>query len=209
MTKDYTVIPLFSSPIFNTEIEPIPQEIKDYLFNTSFERMFIGNGSYSENKYILNQPEVSWLKKQVIESLDIYVREVLKVREGIDFELTNSWIVKHDKGDWGQSHIHTNCLISGVLYLQTDDNSGDIVFNRDSMQQNLFPNAIDIEYSDWNIFNSKRWKFKPHNNQIFFFPSSILHGIEDNESETTRYSLAFNFFPKGKLGGKEFELELK
>ncbi len=118
MTKDYTVIPLFSAPIFNTDIEPIPQEIKDYLFNTSFERMFIGNGSYSEDKYILNQPEVSWLKKQVIESLDIYVREVLKVREGIDFELTNSWIVKHDKGDWGQSHIHTNCLISGVLYLQ-------------------------------------------------------------------------------------------
>jgi hypothetical protein len=106
MTKDYTVIPLFSAPIFNTDIEPIPQEIKDYLFNTSFERMFIGNGSYSENKYILNQPEISWLKKQVNESLDIYVREVLKVREGIDFELTNSWIVKHDKGDW-VNHTYT------------------------------------------------------------------------------------------------------
>lgn len=209
MIKEYTVVPLFSSPIFNTDIEPIPQEMKEHFFNIPFERMFVGNGSYSENKYILNDSKVSWLKKQVMGSLNIYIREVLKVREGIDFELTNSWVVKHEKGDWGQSHIHTNCLISGVLYLQTDEKSGDIIFNRDTIQQNLFPNAIDIEYSEFNVFNSKRWSFKPHNNQIFFFPSSVLHSIERNQSDITRYSLAFNFFPKGKLGVKEFELELK
>jgi uncharacterized protein (TIGR02466 family) len=144
-----------------------------------------------------------------MKALDIYVREVLHVRENINFEMTNSWIVKHDKGDWGQSHIHTNCLLSGVLYLQTNDKSGAIVFNKDVTQQNLFPNAIDIEFEEWNIFNSKRWRFQPKNNQTFFFPSSVLHSIEDNESDETRYSIAFNFFPKGKLGGKEFELELK
>lgn len=209
MIKEYTVVPLFSSPIFNTDVEPIPQEMKEHFFNIPFERMFASNGSYSENKYILNDSKVSWLKKQVMGSLNIYIREVLKVREGIDFELTNSWVVKHEKGDWGQSHIHTNCLISGVLYLQTDEKSGDIIFNRDTIQQNLFPNAIDIEYSEFNVFNSKRWSFKPHNNQIFFFPSSVLHSIERNQSDITRYSLAFNFFPKGKLGVKEFELELK
>jgi uncharacterized protein (TIGR02466 family) len=207
--KEYTVVPLFSSPIFNTDIEPIPQEITEYLINVPFERMFVGNGWYSENKYVLNDPKVDWLKDQVMKALDIYVREVLHVRENINFEMTNSWIVKHDKGDWGQSHIHTNCLLSGVLYLQTNDKSGAIVFNKDVTQQNLFPNAIDIEFEEWNIFNSKRWRFQPNNNQIFFFPSSVLHSIEDNESDETRYSIAFNFFPKGKLGGKEFELELK
>jgi uncharacterized protein (TIGR02466 family) len=207
--KEYTVVPLFSSPIFNTDIEPIPQEITEYLMNVPFERMFVGNGWYSENKYVLNDPKVDWLKDQVMKALDIYVREVLHVRENINFEMTNSWIVKHDKGDWGQSHIHTNCLLSGVLYLQTNDKSGAIVFNKDVTQQNLFPNAIDIEFEEWNIFNSKRWRFQPKNNQTFFFPSSVLHSIEDNESDETRYSIAFNFFPKGKLGGKEFELELK
>lgn len=209
MMKEYTIVPLFSSPIFNTTIDPIPEEVKQYLFDVSYERMFVGNGWYSDDKYILDKPECAWLKDQVMSALQIYVKEVLKVRDGIEFEMTNSWVVKHDKGDWGQSHVHTNSLLSGVVYLQTDEKSGSIMFNRDSIQQNLFPNAIDIEFSEYNVYNSKHWAFQPKNDQIFFFPSTVLHSITENESDITRYSLAFNFFVKGKLGGKEFQLEIK
>ena len=209
MQKEYTVVPLFSSPIFNTDIEPISDSIKEHLFNLPLERMFVGNGWYSEDKYILNDPKVSWLKDQMMQSLQIYVREVLHIRDGIDFYMTNSWLVKHDKGDWGQSHIHTNCVFSGVLYLQTNEQSGAIVFHRDTNHQPLFPNAMDLEVTEWNVFNSKKWYFKPKDNQVFFFPSSVLHSIETNESDLIRYSLAFNFYPRGKLGEKEFEVELK
>jgi uncharacterized protein (TIGR02466 family) len=209
MQKEYNVVPLFSSPVFNTDIEPIPENVLKFMSEIPYERMFIGNGWYSYDKYVLNKSELSWLKTQIMDALNIYVRNVLCVTDNITFEMTNSWVVKHDKGDWGQSHIHTNCVLSGVVYLDVDEKSGDIVFNRDTIQQNLFPNAIDIEFSEWNVFNSRKWRFQPHNNQVFFFPSSLLHSIEPNESENIRTSLAFNFFPKGKLGAKEFELELK
>ena len=205
---EYTVVPLFATPVFNTNVEPISDELKHLLFNVEFERMFAGNGHYSTDKYILRRPECKPLYDSIMHRLQIFIRDVLHVAPEIDFEMTNSWVVKHDKGDWVQSHIHTNCLLSGVVYLQTDDKSGKIVFRKETNHANLFPTALDIDVTIWNLFNSKAWSFQPENNKVFFFPSNALHSIDRNESDMTRYSLAFNFFPKGKIGTKEFELDL-
>ena len=209
MDKEYNVAPLFAVPVFNSEVEPVSQSVIDYIASVDYERMNSKNGWYTEDKYLLNKPECKELKDKIMNELNFFIRNVLHVREGIDFEMTNSWGVKHDKGDWGQAHVHTNCLLSGVYYLSVDDRAGQIRFRKETGYTNLFPIAVDIEFDEWNIFNSKVWSYQPKNNQVFFFPSNILHSIDDNESDQTRYSVAFNFFPKGKLGTKEFELELK
>ena len=209
LDNEATVVPLFGIPVFNTNIGEATQEEIDYVKSVEYERMNVKNGWYSSDKYVLDKPELAPLKNRIMAGLELFVRGVLHVRQGIDFYMLNSWSVKHDKEDWGQSHVHTNCLLSGVYYLQTDEKSGQIRFRRDTNWTNLFPISADLEYDDFNTFNSRVWSFQPQNGMLFFFPSHLLHSIDDNESDNQRYSLAFNFYARGKLGTKEFELELK
>lgn len=208
MDKSFTVVPLFAVPVSNTQLDPASEEIKQFLINLEFERMLSGNGWYSVDKYILDRPEVTSLKNNIMDALHAYVYEILELTPEVFFEMKNSWVVKHDIGDWGQMHAHTNCLLSGVYYLDVNEKSGDLIFHKSSSGDNLFPLALDIDVKNRNTFNSKMWRFRPHNDQLFLFPSNVLHSISVNDSENTRYSLAFNFFPKGKLGVKEFELVL-
>jgi uncharacterized protein (TIGR02466 family) len=201
-------VPLFAVPVSNTQLNTASEEIKQFLINVEFERMFSGNGWYSVDKYILDRPEVAPLKNNIMDALRDYVDVVLELTPEVSFEMKNSWVVKHDVGDWGQMHAHTNCLLSGVYYLDVSEKSGDLIFHKSTGWDNLFPLALDIDVKTQNTFNSKMWRFRPHNDQLFLFPSNALHSISVNDSESTRYSLAFNFFPKGKLGGKEYELVL-
>ena len=73
-------------------------------------------------------------------------------------------------------HHHKNNLnqISGVLYLQTPQDSGNIIF---------------INPIDANIKSS----YKPQPGSIIFFDSSLLHYVEVNRSKEDRISIAFDF----------------
>ena len=209
MNKEFSITPLFGIPIFNTKVDPISERSLNYIKNLSYERIDpAGNGFVSTNKYILDDAECKEIKEKVLKELNFYTSNVLEIQDNIDFKMTNSWAVKHLKNDWAQSHIHTNSLISGVLYLQTDEKSGKIVFGKEVNYQNLFPPAINIEYKNWNIFNSKSWSYRPENNQIIFFPSNIQHWVEKSESDIDRYCISFNFFPRGKLGKDVYFLEI-
>ena len=183
MDKQITIVPLFGIPVFNSMTENISEETKTFLKNVQFERMFSKNGWYSTDKYILNKPEAKPLYNMIMAELHLYIRDVLKVKDNVKFEMTNSWVVKHEPGDWGQAHIHTNCLLSGVYYLQTNEESGQLVFRKNTNYINLFPTAIDIEFDEFLLYNSRCWSFQPKNNQVFFFPSHLLHSIDENESD--------------------------
>ena len=56
---------------------------------------------------------------------------------------------------------------------------------------------------------AQSFEFELYHNQLFIFPPWLLHGVSNNESDQERYSLAFNVYIKGKIGTKEFQLEMK
>ena len=49
----------------------------------------------------------------------------------------------------------------------------------------------------------------PKNNQLFIFPSWLLHSVSNNESDQERYSLAFNVYIKGKIGTQRISIRNK
>jgi uncharacterized protein (TIGR02466 family) len=105
--------------------------------------------------------------------------------------------MKHLRGDWAQEHSHTNSLLSGIVYLDTDETAGDIHFNNRS---SIFPSAVDVEYSGYNIYNSRGWSITPKTGDVLIFPSTLLHSVSKNIYNKARYSLSFNMFVEGKLG---------
>lgn len=208
--NDVEIHPIFSTPIFHSKVFPIDEDTKTFIFNLEYERNDDGSAFATKSKKILTENnELSELKNNICSCMEFYVREVLKVSPEIEFYLTHSWVNKQEPGDWGGKHIHSNSLLSGVVYLQTPkDGSGKVVFEKDNNMLNLFPKTLDVQFSEYNLFNSSSWSFQPEEGTILMFPSMVSHLVTTNTSNMPRYSLAYNFFARGSFGEK-FKFELK
>jgi uncharacterized protein (TIGR02466 family) len=110
------------------------------------------------------------------------------------FEITTSWITRMMKGDSSGFHNHNNCMLSGILYLQTNKTSGDICFRNHENRR------YQIYTKEGNVFNSINYRYTPVDGMILLFPSEVYHKVEENKSNITRYSLAFNLTPVGLIG---------
>ena len=145
-----------------------------------------------EHLYVLENEKFKDLKDVILKDFNHFASEILKYKN--KFKITTSWFTQLDKGERGQIHNHHNCFISGVLYLQTNLESGNIVF------RDFSDNRSWLIPTEYNVFNSKDWTYKPEDGLILFFPSELHHQVEENKSEQTRHSLSFNFVPTGVLG---------
>jgi len=121
-----------------------------------------------------------------------------------NFKITTSWVTKTLPSQTSNYHNHRNSMFSGVLYIQTDENSGGINFSKFNNDSNIL---LDAE--EYNLYNSNDYTIAPENGTLIFFPSEIYHKILKNNSNIIRYSIAFNLFPTGSLGYGDSSINLK
>jgi uncharacterized protein (TIGR02466 family) len=207
LVNNYEVLPLWATPVYNSILKS-DDDIKSFMKNLSYERVQANNGFYSINKKVLDIDRMNSLRKEILEHVTTYAREVSCVSENIEFYITNSWVMKHEPADWSQSHCHTNSIFSGVYYFDIPENSGVFFFEKDGSCFNLFSTIIDLPVSSWNTFNSKAWQITPRNDMIIIFPSQVRHSVSRNDSQQERYCLAFNVFVKGHIKTDLAELSL-
>ena len=197
---------LWPIPVYESETI-VKSDWLNYILNTDYERMHIGNGDISKDRYILNNlPD---LKKEIETHCEIFVRKYLSVSENAKFYLQNSWSVKHNPGDLAQIHSHGSSLLSGVYYIKTKQNSGSLVFHKNPIYTNTFHQSIRFEYDDNNNVNTGQYVIDVEDGKVILFPSHLEHSVEQNNTNEIRYSLAFNFYVRGKFGKEEYELEIK
>ena len=192
------IIPLFSIPLYTTVLNSLPEKEKDFIFNTKYKRSGWNNGDISVDTKILESEECLKIKSIIEQELEHFI-DALGIRADLKFSIKNSWAVRHHLNDWSQSHIHSNSLFSGILYLKVDSNSGNINF-RKSQNTGLGLASIRIPYTESNIFNLESYVITPVENQLVLFPSTLQHSVDINMSENERYAISFNVFPIGKLG---------
>jgi uncharacterized protein (TIGR02466 family) len=197
------IIP-FGYPIYINQIDVNKKEF-ECVKKEKYVTMPNKTALYTENKKILNGKNYKSLKKKIFEELEIYTRDILKVKKHQRFYLTSSWINKHKENDFGQPHSHFNSIISGVYYFKAPKNSGNIIFNIESNKMPFAP-TVRLDFEEHKIENSDEFFFEPIDGLITFFPSTLLHRIGINKQKELRYSLAFNFFVKGIFGTQEGEL---
>ena len=183
-----------------------------FIKEIDYEQLANGKGYQSISRQILNTPEFSSLKSIIQNTVEKYIYTEINISRKINIRITNSWVVKMEAGDWGMSHYHDHSLFSGVLYLNVDESSSSIRFNKpQNINQMGNPPIITVPFDDdakWNIFNSTGWTFQPKTGDIIIFPSHLQHEVTENKSNQTRYSLAFNTFVSGTLGEQDGELTL-
>ena len=153
------------------------------------------------NSYILDELEMQDLKNICLEHLKYYMEKIYK-NSNLDVYITQSWLNYSNKNDYHHKHYHANSFLSGVMYINTNDN--DVIslhtINKPSFQ---------IVGTSYDVLNATNWILPVKNKDIIIFPSNIEHNVPTVNGDKTRISLAFNTFIKGTLGDSQILTELK
>ena len=194
--KESIIHSIFPTPIYFSHLE------REF---TSSELKFVDeikkNGSQinygnitSINNYILNEKPFFNIKKELNLRIKEYFDKIICSSNGITPYITQSWLNYTDKDQYHHKHFHPNSLVSGVLYINSDEKFDKIKFFKSEYDR------IVLEVKEFNLFNSTSWFFSVKTGDIILFPSSLTHMVETKEGDNTRVSLAFNVFIKGKIG---------
>jgi uncharacterized protein (TIGR02466 family) len=154
----------------------------------------------STNTFILKNMTLlhSWIEDCLAE----YFKATTAPKNNISLKITQSWVNFSEVGQYHHKHAHSNSIVSGIYYIQTNPDDR-VYFYRDGYQQ------IKILTDNWNIYNSESWWFEAEVGKLILFPSFLTHMVPTVQGEQTRISLSFNTFACGVLG-EEIELtELK
>lgn len=100
-----------------------------------------------------------------------WIEEIKKrIEEIAESKTRRFWINLNGKGHWNDWHRHESNRYACVCYLQTPQDSGDILFRKDN-----------IEYS-----------ITPYPGLVLIFPGPLEHKVTANNSEELRISIATN-----------------
>jgi uncharacterized protein (TIGR02466 family) len=148
----------------------------------------------SVDTYILKQ--MPTLSKQIQKVIDGYVYNFLG--EESELKITQSWLNYNPPSTSHHKHAHSNSIVSGIVYLQTDDKTGNLNLYRPENQAR----HLHDEIKHWHPYNYEHVYFAPKVGNMFLFPSTLSHSVEENTSTISRISLSFNTFYSGAFGSK-------
>jgi uncharacterized protein (TIGR02466 family) len=103
--------------------------------------------------------------------------------------IDNYWLNVNSTNSFNKVHVHGGSFLSGVLYLQTSDNCGNLIFHRNSNEQYIL--SSNATYST-GLCGYTSWKYTAEKNKCIIFPSWLSHEVEPNLSLEDRISIAFN-----------------
>jgi uncharacterized protein (TIGR02466 family) len=144
---------------------------------------------------IFQDPELKRLGTMCENAAKEYLKTVYAPQNNINLYITQSWANYTDENQSHHRHLHSNSLISGVLYVSTDESTDKIHFYKDTTRSSFV--ITPKEYNQW---NSDTWWFPVKPNTILLFPSYLLHSVEPKTTPNTRISISFNTFFKGSIG---------
>ena len=92
-------------------------------------------------------------------------------------------------------HIHPNSLLSGIIYVKTPPNCGNIVFSDPRPAARM----MEPDYHQMNQINAGVMQLPPQKGNMIFWPSWLPHGVEKGQNQgTDRIAVAFNIMIRGR-----------
>ena len=177
--------PLFSQPLYEGRIDIDSVNLDNIVWAENYSNFI------STSTDVLEMPEFSILKEQVMLSLQDYFYDVLSVKKQTEIYITESWLNKSIRDQMHHRHWHPNSVYSGIVILQADKDTGLLNFITGQYQ------TLEYEIETPNLFNAKSMTFCPDPGTILIFPSNVEHLVTPNASDLPRISLSFNTFIRG------------
>jgi len=200
--NDYLITELFPIPLYKKSLNRnFKKEELNFVKKTRNNIIVNRGNSFSKNTDILNEKLFTNLKKELDLMIKEYFYNTLNVSKHILPFITQSWLNFTEKNQHHHEHHHPNSIVSGVIYLNADEQKDKITFSRRERTM------IELDYEILNKFNAPFWDFPIKTGDVILFPSTLGHMVTISTSDDTRISLAFNVFIKGILGNNNISLK--
>ena len=194
---------IFATPIYISKLNrELTNKELSFINKTKLDVYKNEGNTASNDNYILNNKEFKDLKIELDLRVQDYFDKVISPANNITTYITQSWLNYTETNQYHQKHNHPNSLVSGVFYINCDEQFDKIKFFNENYE------TIKFQVNEWNVWNSNSWWFSVKTGDIILFPSSLLHMVETKEGTNTRISLAFNVFIKGTVGSNKSATEL-
>ena len=179
---------LFPTPIFQETISY--EDLTDYVKKT--QQSDIGQIKSNEGGWHSSSYRVPLVEfENTWESIETHLNTFHSfLGMAGEVYITSLWFNVNKKNSWNIPHRHSSSNYSGVYYIKTPENCGDIFFlNPNSSSGWVWPKKSVIEQ---NNVNSDSIQLKAEKNVLYLFPSYIQHYVGMNLSDEERISLSFN-----------------
>ena len=108
--------------------------------------------------------------------------------------LGNMWANINYKGGFNRPHLHPNSLFSGVYWVKTPENSGNLMlYEPRPGAQCTMPNRKEGKLPP------ELWReihYQPKAGTVVMFPAWLWHEVRPNQSDDIRISVSFNFLQR-------------
>ena len=185
-----TTVTIFDNVL---ELEYIDSMLED-IIDSSKKVGRKTNWQSNHNPNLHEHPKYKPLGKKVLELSKTYIDDLKFEFE--DHYITGMWSNILKPGEFHSPHTHSNNLVSGVFYLQTNDNSPAITFLDPRPQSSV----LQPQAKEYDIFNSTMFYYPAKVNRMILFPSWLEHYVPQNDTKFSRVSIAFNVMLKGQVG---------
>jgi len=182
------VIDLFKIPVYKTKLNLDTKKILNYFLKLKLPgRKFSNVGGYQSQDLNGSHPSINNLFLEIEKHSNIFSQNLDIVG---NVRLSNLWININRYKDLNLEHNHAGCILSGVYYLKTPKDCGNIVFTHPctDFMAYAWPYRKEVR----NSYSSSQWFLKSEVDELILFPGWLKHYVEPNLSKQDRVSISFN-----------------
>ena len=193
MDLNYKLVNLFPSSIHSLGIDNF-DDYKDQLIQETYQereedpigREVSNCGGWQSNEININNCKSETLKDIIVDSVS-----KLPILGNVSM-IIEGWKNINEPNNFNIKHNHPRSDLSGVLWIKTPKNCGNLVFT----SPQLFNKFQELDsYTEDFKYNSNSYMtyyFHPKEGRLLIFPSSLEHEVEKNKSSEDRISYSFN-----------------
>ena len=188
---------IFKVPVYSIQLDLDIKKLQSFC--NEYQQKDTGQtksnvGGYHSNYLSLEDLSLQPLIEEIKTHSSQFAKGFINNNEQV---LANMWINISLYKDTNRSHNHPFSDISGVYYVKTHDDCGNIVFEHPAID---VLNYYSPEPSkEFNEYNSSTWWKPAVENHLYLFPGWLKHRVEPNGNKTEeRISISFNTIEKGE-----------
>lgn len=166
-------------------------ELKRYAYQRQKEekgRVISNVGGWQSNDIGLGEhPQID----KLVTHLNTEIKECANQVGLPELVIQNLWININPPNTYNELHNHVGGVLSGVYYIDSIPEQGNIQFERTDNADCYMPTDVKNTY-----FTSIRCTYAAKTGALYIFPSWLKHTVKINKTPNDRLSISFNYGEK-------------
>lgn len=169
---------------------PVVKNYFDTNKNTNDTFYYGGRTTHGTGLNIQNMPEYGGFSEFIINKGKEFLERQGYNPEPVRFN-PYFFLNSFTQGSNHPRHVHSQCTISGIFYLQTPPGSSAIRFMPNQPFRDFFDYFFHVKDSN-NWYACSHFDYQPYPGLLLMWPAWLYHEVQPNNSVEPRISIVFN-----------------